>query len=160
MGWTFMSRPRQGGISMKVHRCFALLVSYVFLGFGMLGILTSLAAFTAHSQPALAATPAFVRVIHASPAIGSADVFVDGAPLLTSFQFGAVTDYVSVPPGAHTVQIALVGKGIDAAVITQTLEVSPGVAYTVAATGAQANNESLKVFIDNNQLASGASKVR
>jgi hypothetical protein len=101
-----------------------------------------------------------VRIIHASPAIGSADVFVDGAPLLTSFQFGAITDYVSVPPGAHKVQIALVGKGINAAVITQTLEVSPGVAYTVAATGAQATNESLKVFIDNNQLASGVSRVR
>lgn len=145
---------------MKLQRTFALLVSRVFLGFGMLGLLTSFAALTAQSPSALAATPAFVRVIHASPAIGSADVFVDGAPLLTNFQFGTVTDYVSVPPGAHKVQIALVGKGINAAVITQTLDVSPGVAYTVAATGAQANNESLKVFIDNNQLASESSKMR
>ncbi|HEY7414125.1 MAG TPA: DUF4397 domain-containing protein [Ktedonobacteraceae bacterium] len=145
---------------MKLRRFFALLVSHAFLVFGMLGILTSMAAFTVNSQPAMAATPAFVRIIHASPAIGSADVFVDGAPLLTSFQFGSVTDYVSVPPGAHKVQIALVGKGINAAVITQTLDVSPGVVYTVAATGAQATSASLKVFIDNNQLASGLSKVR
>lgn len=145
---------------MKLQRFFALLVSHIFLGVSVLGILISAAAFGPYSRPALAATPAFVRIIHASPAIGSADVFVDGAPLLTSFQFGSVTGYVSVPPGAHKVQIALVGKGINAAVITQTLEVSPGVAYTVAATGAQANNESLKVFIDNNRLASGASKLR
>ncbi len=145
---------------MRSHRAFALLVSHLFLGLGMLGILTAMAAFTAQNQPALAASPAFVRVIHASPAIGSADVFVDGAPLLSSFQFGAVTDYVSVPPGAHKVQIALVGKGINAAVITQTLTVSPGIVYTVAATGAQATNESLKVFSDNNQLAPGAAKLR
>ncbi len=145
---------------MKLQRSLALIVSHVFLGLGLLGILISLVAFTTPSRRAQAATPAYVRVIHASPAIGSADVFVDGAPLLTSFQFGAVTDYVSVPPGAHKVQIALVGKGINAAVITQTLTVSAGVVYTVAATGAQATNASLKVFIDNNRLVSGSSKLR
>ena len=145
---------------MRLQRSFSRLVGHVFLGFGLLGMLLSVAAFTTQSKVALADTPAFVRVIHASPAIGSADVFVDGAPLLTSFQFGSVTDYVSVPPGSHKVQIALVGKGINAAVITQTLTVSPGVAYTVAATGAQVTNASLKVFIDNNQLATDSSKLR
>ena len=145
---------------MKLQRAFALLVSHVFLGFALFVLVASVAAFTTQSRPALAATPAFVRVIHASPAIGSADVFVDGAPLLTSFQFGSVTDYVSVPPGAHKVQIALVGKGINSAVITQTLDVSPGVVYTVAATGAQANNESLKVFIDDNRLSPESSKLK
>jgi hypothetical protein len=58
------------------------------------------------------------------------------------------------------VQIALVGKGINASVITQTLTVASGVAYTVAAIGAQATNLALKVFVDDNRLASGSSKVR
>jgi hypothetical protein len=101
-----------------------------------------------------------VRVIHASPDIGTADVFVDGAQLLSSFQFGAVTDYASVPPGAHKVQIALVSKGINSAVLTQTLQVAPGVAYTVAATGTQSTNLALKVYIDNNQLTPNTSKLR
>jgi hypothetical protein len=78
-------------------------------------------------------------VIHASPFVGTADVFVDGAKLLSSFQFGAVTDYVAVPSGAHMVQIAAVGKGVGAALLTKTLNVSSGLAYTVAALGTSPN---------------------
>src|ERR1051326_4176124 len=66
---------------------------------------------------------AYVRVIHASPFVGTADVFVDGQKLLSSFQFAAITDYVPVPEGVHKVQIALVGKGINASVINQDLTV-------------------------------------
>lgn len=145
---------------MKLRRSFVLLISNVFLGLGILGLLVSLVAFTAQSRHVQAATPAFVRVIHASPFIAAADVFVDGAPLLSSFQFGAVTNYVSVPAGPHKVQIALVGKGINASVITQTLTVASGVAYTVAAIGAHSTDLALKVFIDNNRVASGSSRVR
>lgn len=145
---------------MKLQRSFTLLISHVFLGLGILGILISGAVFMTRSHHALADSPAFVRVIHASPDIGTADVFADGAPLLSSFQFGAVTDYVAVPAGAHTIQIALVGKGINASVLTQTLTVSPGGVYTVAATGTQATDLALEVFVDDNQLAPGSSKVR
>lgn len=127
---------------------------------GGLSLLASVAVFTAQGHHASADSPAFVRVIHASPDIGTADVFVDGALLLTSFQFGAVTDYVAVPPGAHKVQISLVSKGINSAVLTQTLQVAPGVVYTVAATGTQSTNLSLKVFIDNNRLAPNTSRLR
>jgi len=59
-----------------------------------------------------------------------------------------------------SVQIALVGKGINAAVISQTLSVSPGAAYTVAAVGTQATGLSLEVFIDSNLLSPGTAKLR
>src|SRR6266849_227821 len=95
--------------------------SLVLRGLALLVLLGTQAARTS------AATPAYIRVIHASPAVGTADVFVDGSLLLSSFAFGAVTDYVPLPAGPHKVQIALVGKGIGAAVITQTLAVQPGV---------------------------------
>src|SRR5579863_8070008 len=101
----------------------------------VLGILVLLTGFGTQVSPVSAATPAFVRIIHASPFVGTADVFVDGSKLLSSFQFGAVTDYVAVPSGAHTVQIAAVGKGIGAALLTQTLNATPGLVYTVAALG-------------------------
>lgn len=107
-----------------------------------------------------AAMPAFVRVVHASPDIGTADVFLDGKTLLSNFAFGTVTGYATVPPGPHKVQVALIGKGIGASTITQTLNVSPGVAYTVAALGTKAMGFSLQAFIDNNQLSPGAAKVR
>ena len=111
-------------------------------------------------RTASAETPAFVRIVHASPNIGTADIFLDGTTLLRNFQFGTVTNYAAIPPGPHKVQIALLGKGIGASVITQMLTVNPGIVYTVAALGAKSNELSLKVFIDNNQLASGIAKVR
>src|SRR6266481_2882379 len=109
---------------------------------------------------AAAQSSAFVRVIHASPYVGTADVFLDGTKLLSSFAFGAVTDYVPLPPGPHKVQIALVGKGIGAAALSQTLAVSPGVTYTVAAVGATPTSLSLEVFVDDNLLTPGSAKVR
>ena len=145
---------------MKLKRTLALLVSNLFLGLGIIGIVAFAALFGVQRHSASALSPSFVRVIHASPFVGTADVFVDGAKLLSSFQFGAVTDYVSVPAGPHKVQIALVGKGINAAVISETLSVNPGVVYTIAAIGAQANNLSLEVFIDSNLLSPGTAKLR
>ena len=145
---------------MKMKHTLALLVSHVLLGLGLFGLCGLAALFGMQRLPASAQSPSFVRVIHASPDIGTADVFVDGAKLLSSFQFGAVTGYAAVPAGPHKVQIALVGKGIGGAVITETLAVSPGVAYTVAAVGSQSTGLSLKVFIDNNLLAPGTAKFR
>src|SRR6266702_7165239 len=147
---------------MTMKRLSTLLVGNLLLGFGVLG-LCGLVAFSGVqkvSASSQATSPSFVRIIHASPFVGTADVFVDGSKLLSSFGFGAVTDYATVPPGPHKVQIALVGKGIGASALTETLSVNPGAAYTVAAIGAQANNLSLQVFVDNNVLATGAAKLR
>jgi hypothetical protein len=119
--------------------------------------------FALYSLPAQAASTqnlAYVRVIHASPFVGTADVFVDGTKLLSSFQFGTVTDYVPVPSGAHVIKIALVGKGINASVLAQTLSVNAGYAYTVAALGTSANALSLQAFVDDNQAVNNHVKVR
>jgi Domain of unknown function (DUF4397) len=142
---------------MKAKPYLLLLVHYLSL---TLGIVALLLALGMHAANATNQSPSFVRVIHASPDVGTADVFVDGSKLLSSFAFGSVTNYASVPAGPHKVQIALVGKGINAAAITQTLTVSPGVAYTVAAVGTNATGLSLEVFIDNNLNAPGTAKIR
>jgi hypothetical protein len=141
---------------MRSKHVFMLLsrISLVLGGLALLVLLGTQAVRTS------AATPAYIRVIHASPAVGTADVFVDGNLLLSSFAFGAVTDYVPLPAGPHKVQIALVGKGIGAAALTQTLDVQPGVVYTAAAIGSQATALSIEVFIDNNILAAGQAKAR
>ena len=76
---------------MKMKRSFALFVSQVFLGLGILGIIALAALFGVQRLSASAQSPSFVRVIHASPDVGTADVFVDGTKLLSSFQFGAIT---------------------------------------------------------------------
>src|SRR5205823_13389234 len=69
-----------------------------------IGILALLGCFGTQVLPASAQSPALVRVIHASPDVGTADVFVDGAKLLSSFAFGSVTGYAAVPAGSHPVQ--------------------------------------------------------
>jgi hypothetical protein len=111
-------------------------------------------------QTAAAATSAYVRVIHASPFVGTADVFVDGQTLLTSFEFGSVTDYVPVPAGSHKIQIALVGKGLGAAVLTQNMTVEEGKMYTVAALGTSAGHLSLQGFVDDDSLDPAHARVR
>ena len=126
----------------------------------VLCMLVLLAGFGTLATPVAAATPVFVRIIHASPDVGTADIFVDGTKLLSSFQFGAVTGYVAIPPGPHKVQIALVGKGIGGSVLSQTLSVTPGLAYTVAAIGSQQTGPSLEVFVDSNYVVPGSTKVR
>ena len=116
--------------------------------------------FTVPLSHAKADSPSYVRVIHASPDIGTATVFVDGNMLLNNFQFGTVTPYASIPAGPHKVQVGLIGTGPGAATITQTIQVQPGVPYTVAAIGTAATGFSLQIFIDNNLVASGSAKVR
>lgn len=102
----------------------------------------------------------FIRVVHASPDVGTVDVFVDGNKLLSSFQYATVTGYVPLPAGQHKVQIALIGKGIGASVISQMIAVQADQAYTVAALGTMASGFSLRVFTDNNMVAGNIAKVR
>jgi hypothetical protein len=114
-------------------------------------------------QPVAAATndnTAYIRVIHASPDIGTVDVFVDGKKLLSNFQFATVTDYVPLPAGTHKVQLALIGKGINAAVISQNLTIQNGIPYTVAALGTKKSGFSFSVFADNNMITGDGTKVR
>jgi hypothetical protein len=142
---------------MRLRRSQAWLMHLTGLTFCLF---TLLALSRIQAPSAFAGSPSFVRIIHASPFVGTADVFVDGTKLLSSFAFGTVTDYVSIPPGPHKVQIALVGKGIGASALTQTLTVTPGLAYTVAAIGATATTLSLQVFVDNNLVTPGTAKLR
>lgn len=142
---------------MKTRKSWSGWIGVAFL---LCGLLALVGLFAVRGTSAHAASPAYVRIIHASPFVGTADVFLDGSPLLTSFGFGAVTGYASVPEGPHKVQIAVTGKGIGAAALTQTLAVQPGNVYTVAAIGTSPQNLKLLVFNDNNIVSVGTAKVR
>lgn len=144
--------PLRSSVYALFEKCFVALTSCLLLCMGFSNLVPI--------QTVAAATPAYVRIIHASPFVGSADVFVDGQVLLTSFEFATITDYVPVPPGTHKVQISLVGKGIDAAALTQNLTVEEGKVYTVAALGASAADLSLHAFADDNRLDSSKARVR
>jgi hypothetical protein len=144
---------------MKLYNVSHMLIRRVSAG---LGVFALLALFCVQPGTALAATahPAFVRIIHASPDIGIVDAFVDGQKILSNFEFGTVTDYVPLPAGSHKLQIALIGKGANASLVTQTMTVDEGDAYTVAALGTNASGFSFSVFKDNNLVEGNGAKVR
>ncbi len=134
---------------------------FILPGMVMFAVISTLFLFFAVPlKAANADSPSYVRVIHASPDIGTATVFVDGNMLLNNFQFGTVTPYATIPAGPHKVQVGLIGTGPGAATITQTIQVSPGVAYTVAAIGTTKDGFKLQIFIDDNTVQSGSAKVR
>lgn len=126
----------------------------------VLGVLALLAMFSFQSRSAFADSNAMVRVVHASPAAGTVDVYVDGKALLTNFEFGKVTDYVSVPAGSHKIEVSPAGKGESAAVITQDVTVSAGMAYTVAAIGTKDSGFGLTPFVDDNRVSGAMASVR
>lgn len=139
------------------------LAMFVQRGTLLLGVLSLLVCMVLQFTPvsaAPAADMAYVRVVHASPGAGTVDVFVDGAKLVPNFTFGTITGYVPVAAGAHKIQVAPAGKGIDASVITQSVTVAAGVPYTVAAIGTAASGFSLAAFGDNNLISGSVAKVR
>src|SRR6266487_2140879 len=137
---------------------YAHLVRRVLLIFALLALLLLLGT-QALPASASAESPSFIRLVDASPDVGTVDVFVDGAKFLGNARFASVTDYRPLSAGHHNVQVALIGIG-GASVIAQRLSVQPGTAYTVAAIGTKATGFSLQVFVDNNLMASGMAKVR
>ncbi len=106
--------------------------------------------------------PAQVRVIHASPDAPAVDVFVDGQAVLTGVAFPAVSAYLNVPAGEHTIVVAPAGAGLDAAVITAEVRVKAGKAYSIAAVGLLATDSlTAQVYADNLAApAAGQAHVR
>lgn len=112
------------------------------------------------------ATMAFLRLVHASPDVGVVAVFVDGQQMmdgnqvLASFQYASVTEYAPLPAGSHTIQIAALGQGANAAMLSQTLTLQPNTAYTVAVIGTKASGISFQVFPDDNGVVGNMAKFR
>ncbi len=136
------------------------LTSLVWRLFWLLGLLAFVVLFGVQAWPASAEAPSYVRLIQASPDVGTVDVFVDGNKWLASLGFATLTDYKQLPAGRHNVQIALLGKGPGATAIARTITVQAGLAYTVAAIGTKTTRLALKVYVDDNRMAADRAKVR
>ncbi|MFC0522000.1 DUF4397 domain-containing protein [Pontibacillus salicampi] len=103
---------------------------------------------------------AMVRVLHASPDAPAVDVYVDGNAVVEGAEFKASTDYLKLGSGEHNVEIYAAGtKGEQDPVISQSLTVEAGMAYTVAAIN-KLDNLELKVVQDSMSVTEGMTKVR
>ena len=120
------------------------------------------AALTGAGAAHAAGGMAYVRVVHAAPAAPLVDVYVDNGstPLLSNFKFATVTGYVPLPEGSHTIAVTPAGQPASAAVIKQSVTVTAGTNYTVAAIGDSGTTPALVAFVDDNSIASGMAKVR
>ncbi|NPU94789.1 MAG: DUF4397 domain-containing protein [Gammaproteobacteria bacterium] len=95
-----------------------------------------------------AATPAALKVVHAAPTVGDAEVFVSSASLgLNDVELVDTIEYLQIIPSAsssvnvdaahdYRVKVAQAGTGADAALIDVAgVALNAGTAYTVVATG-------------------------
>jgi hypothetical protein len=109
---------------------------------------------------ALAAGPARVRVVHASPDAPAVDVWVnDTITAFSNAPFKGITDYVELDAGIYNVKVVPAGA-TEPVVIEADLELAADTDYTVVAVGQLAAIEPL-VLMDNNSMpAAGKAHVR
>jgi hypothetical protein len=107
------------------------------------------------------ATPAQVRVIHASPDAPAVDVIANNDcanPLLRNVPFPAFSGYLSVPPATYNIKVTAAGN-CGAIVIDANLALAAGKQYSVFATGRLASIAPY-VLVDDNRSLATAAKVR
>lgn len=110
-------------------------------GLGVL-LLAGLIALVGGASAAGAADGGVLRLAHLSPDTPAVDVYVDSVDtpdsgiLLTSVSYGTISDYQSVPAGTYTVSMRAAGAAATSApVLSTTVTVAAGSAYTVAGVG-------------------------
>lgn len=121
-------------------------------------IFTAVMMLAVMATGALANDDAMVRIVHASPDAPAVDIYVNGELTVENAAFKAATDYLPVPAGDHEVEIFAAGT-TENPVISQTLTVEAGKAYTVAAANTLENIE-LVVAEDSMNVTEGKTKVR
>jgi hypothetical protein len=114
--------------------------------------------FLAMVAPVAAVSSARIRVLHASPDAPAVDVWVDGAKVLDNVAFKGISGYLSVPGGAHHIQVYAHGTVVSP-VIDATPTFTAGDSYTVAAVGKLASIAPA-VFTDNVTPTSGMAMLR
>lgn len=75
----------------------------------------------------------YLRVAHASPDAPAVDVAVDNETVLTNVSFGAVSEYMALDSGNHTVTIT--ANGTDTVVFEDTVTLDRRTVTTLAASG-------------------------
>lgn len=144
--------------SVTVRRIRTAIVAAVFAALALGGT----AVASAQSAPSPTNPSGFVRVGHLAADVGPVDVYLSSAAdpqpaVLPKAPYGAFTAYQTLAPGEYTVSMRPAGSPAAAApMLTTTVTVAKGAAYTVLATG-PAN--ALKTSVINDDLTPPAPNV-
>jgi hypothetical protein len=104
-----------------------------------------------------------VRVLHLSPDAPGVDVFANGGdePVVENLEFPDGTEYLDVPAGTYTFDIAPAGTSADDAVLTvPDLELEAGSSYTAVAFDELASISALALVDDAEGLDAGDIRIR
>lgn len=131
-------------------RLFAIVMAFVLL-------VSAAVVPTAAAQDDMAQ----VRVIHASPDAPAVDVYVNGEQVsaLAGVPFFAASDFLSLPAGDQDIAVAPAGTSVDDAVISATVTLNAGSAYSIAAVGLLENIQAQVYEEDLSPTAEGEARV-
>jgi hypothetical protein len=130
-------------------------------------IVVAACAVVLPASPASAAGMGFVRLAHLSPDTPDVDVYLDALSyhakqlVFNGVGYGVVSGYLSLKPGSYAVSMR--GAGADPKsppVLTTTVTVAAGKAYTVAGVGKHADLGLRIIHDDLDTPMSGQAKVR
>jgi hypothetical protein len=117
---------------------------------GFVGLLIVALGFSFSASAA--ENDAYVRVVHASPSTPAVDVYVNGTGVLSDVTFFTVSNYLPVDASSDIqIQVTVAGDNPDSAVISETVNLTPGNAYTVAAVDVDESTPVITV-LDTNPL--------
>ena len=105
-------------------------------------------------------SPGLIRVVHGLRGL-VADIYLDGALALPTFQPERSTDPLEIPAGDHLIEIRAAGAAItDAALLTQTVTVPAGFQGSLVAHLGPTGAATLSVFADDlTPVPAGTSRV-
>ncbi len=136
------------------------LMSLVFLAFALVMMLVPGATSPAAAQEETAEADATIRVVHGSPGAPDVDVLLDGQPILENVASGSATEYVTISPDEHRLQIVPTGQTADAALVDETLDAAPGQAYLAAVYGLLNDIQGDVYSVDLSEIEPGNARVR
>src|SRR5215213_5081261 len=135
-------------------------MTLILFALALVVALLPLQATPARAQDQSAEADATLRVIHASPGASAMDVLVDGQPLLQGLAYGTASNYATMTPEEHRVQIVPTGQTADAAVVDETIDAAQGQAYLVAVFGLLNDIHGDVYDVDLSEIEPGQARVR
>ncbi len=138
----------------------ARVVALMLVTLALVAALLPLEASPVMAQDDNAEADATLRVIHASPGAPEVDVLLDGQMLLQGLAYGTASNYATITPEEHRLQVVPTGQTADAAVVDETIDAAPGQAYFLAVFGLLNDIGGDVYDVDLTEIEPGNARVR
>jgi hypothetical protein len=141
-------------------RSAAHVTALILVALALVAGLLPLRAGPVMAQDETAEADATLRVVHASPGAPEVDVLLDGQMLLQGLAYGTASNYATITPEEHRLQVVPTGQTADAAVVDETIDAAPGQAYLLAVFGLLNDIGGDIYDVDLSEIEPGNARVR